>query len=107
MGMEFCSRCGKVLLPKDGKIHCYKCGYEKLISDEDKKQYVVSEDVSNKNEVIVANDKIITHPTTRGLCYRCGNRELEWWLIQMRKSDEGETRFYRCTKCGNTWRRSG
>ncbi|MDP6459515.1 MAG: transcription factor S, partial [Candidatus Hydrothermarchaeota archaeon] len=27
-----------------------------------------------------------------------------WWLLQTRKADESETRFYRCTKCKFTWR---
>ncbi|WP_455645135.1 transcription factor S [Methanosphaera sp.] len=105
--MKFCPNCGKVLLPKHGILHCYDCGYEQKVTETEKQDYVIEEDVSDKQNIIVSGDKINTLPTTKGLCYRCGNRELEWWLIQMRKADEAETRFYRCTKCGNTWRRSG
>ncbi|MBQ6219051.1 MAG: transcription factor S [Methanosphaera sp.] len=103
--MEFCPDCGKVLLPRKGILHCFSCGYEKQLSRDEKNEYVIQEDVSDKNEVIVTGDKVNTMPTTKGLCYRCKNRELEWWMVQTRKSDEATTIFYRCTKCGNTWRR--
>ena len=96
----------KVLLPKNGILHCFECGYDKSLTDKQKEDYIIEQDVSQKEDIIIAGEKINTLPTTKGLCYRCGNRELEWWLVQMRKSDEAETRFYRCTKCGNTWRRS-
>ena len=104
--MEFCSTCGKVLVPRYGKLYCASCGYSKDLSNDEKKDYIIEEDVSDKQDIIVASDKVNTMPTTTGLCYRCGNRELEWWMVQMHRSDEAETRFYRCTKCGNTWRRS-
>ncbi len=104
--MEFCPRCGKVLLPKDGSLYCVDCHYEKKVTDNQKKDYVINEDVSDKQELLIDDEKVNAMPTTKGLCYRCGNRELEWWMVQMHRSDEAETRFYRCTKCGNTWRRS-
>lgn len=104
--MEFCPNCGKVLLPKKDILYCQECGYEKKVSYDEKQNYIIREDVSDKQDIIITGDKINTLPTTKGLCYRCGNRELEWWMVQMHHSDEAETRFYRCTKCGNTWRRS-
>ena len=103
--MEFCPNCGKVLIPKHNILHCYGCGFEKVISEENKKDYLIEEDVSDKQNILITGDKVNTMPTTKGLCYRCHNRELEWWMVQTRKSDEATTIFYRCTKCGNTWRR--
>ncbi len=104
--MEFCPRCGKVLLPKDGYLYCFDCHYKQDVDESDRKNYIIEEDVSDKQDILVSSDKVNAMPTTKGLCYRCGNRELEWWMVQMHRSDEAETRFYRCTKCGNTWRRS-
>lgn len=104
--MDFCPKCGKVLIPNHNILSCGKCGYERKISDDDKENYIISQDVSDKQNIIVSDDKLNAMPTTKGLCYRCGNRQLEWWMVQMHRSDEAETRFYRCTKCGNTWRRS-
>ncbi|MCK5109548.1 MAG: transcription factor S, partial [Methanosarcinales archaeon] len=37
-------------------------------------------------------------------CEECGNTTAYWWLRQLRSADESETRFFRCTKCGRTWR---
>ncbi|MCD6114052.1 MAG: transcription factor S, partial [Thermoprotei archaeon] len=37
-------------------------------------------------------------------CPKCGNREAYVWMMQTRAADEPPTRFYRCTKCGYTWR---
>ncbi|RAP49711.1 MAG: transcription factor S [Methanosphaera sp. SHI613] len=104
--MEFCPKCGKVLIPHNRILKCSLCGYTKKLNDEDSKDYILSHDVSDKRKFIISGDKVNAMPTTRGLCYRCGNRQLEWWMVQMHRSDEAETRFYRCTKCGNTWRRS-
>ena len=37
--MEFCPKCGAMLIPKDGNIKC-KCGFEKsLLNDEFEEQY--------------------------------------------------------------------
>jgi len=45
-----------------------------------------------------------TMPTIRASCPKCGHNEAYWWLLQTRRADEGSTRFYRCVKCGFTWR---
>ena len=65
--MEFCPNCGKVLLPKKGILHCYGCNYEKKLSDDEKQDYVINKDVSDKQNIIVTDDTINTHPTTIGL----------------------------------------
>ncbi len=103
--MEFCQNCGKLLLPKNNILQCYNCGYEKIISNDKKKDYIIEEKLLDNQELIVIEDNVNTMPTTKGLCYKCHNRELEWWMVQTRKADEATTIFYRCTNCGNTWRR--
>jgi DNA-directed RNA polymerase, subunit M/Transcription elongation factor TFIIS len=37
-------------------------------------------------------------------CPKCGNHEAYYWMIQTRAADEPPTRFYKCVKCGHTWR---
>ncbi len=37
-------------------------------------------------------------------CTKCGARKVISWTEQTRASDEPPTRFYKCLKCGNTWR---
>ena len=91
------------MFPKDNCFKC-KCGYEKEITKEQKNEYEVSEKVSSKENIIVKGDDVRTLPTTRVICPKCGNKVAYWWLQQTRRADESETRFLRCTKCGQTWR---
>jgi DNA-directed RNA polymerase subunit M len=48
--------------------------------------------------------RIETMPTTHVECPQCRNKEAEWWLVQTSSAGEPSTQFYRCTRCGHTWR---
>lgn len=37
-------------------------------------------------------------------CTKCGAKKVISWIEQTRASDEPPTRFYKCLKCGHTWR---
>ena len=45
-----------------------------------------------------------THPKIKAKCEKCGHGIALYWTQQTRGADEPETRFFRCTKCGFTWR---
>ncbi len=89
---------------RDGKkiLVCRKCGYE----EESNIDMKLKENIKNKNEdkIRVVEKNKSTLPVTEIRCEKCGNNEAEWWTRQTRSTDEPETRFYRCTKCGHTWR---
>ena len=90
------------MLYNKNKAICRKCGYEKEV-ESDEKIIVVSK--GNRDEVpVIEGENIKTLPTTNAVCPACGNREAFWWLRQLRSADESEVRFFRCTKCGKTWR---
>ena len=38
-------------------------------------------------------------------CPKCNHNEAYWYLRQTRKSDEPETTFLSCCKCGYRWRK--
>ena len=89
------------MYPKDGKLTCRKCGYTKgkaqsnvVVSKQEKKEVTLIED----------KDKTNVLPKTKIKCPKCANNEAFWILRQMRGSDEPESRFYTCTKCGHKWR---
>lgn len=104
--MEFCPKCGAMLLPKNNKLKC-RCGYEKKLSDsEEIGQYTVPGDTNPQKEVIVTDKNSNAMPTKKITCYKCGGTEGVWWVMQTRSADEAPTYFVRCTKCGNTWRQS-
>ena len=93
------------MLPKNGKLVCTKCGREEEISN--KNEFRLREKNKKKKDLLVVDEEIKTLPTVRVECPKCKNMEAEWWLVQTRKADEPETRFFRCTKCKYTWREYG
>lgn len=104
--MEFCPKCGSMLMPKDGVIKC-TCGYEKSLTKNDLDEQYKFEGEKNKDlEVIVTDNNNVALPTTRITCYKCGGTKGYWWTVQTRSADEAPTNFIRCAKCGNTWRSS-
>jgi len=99
--MRFCKECGSMMQVKDRKWYCARCnvfqdskeGEGKIITKEEKKE-----------KFLELEDDVQTLPTTRAECPECKHMEAEWWLLQTRKADESETRFFRCTRCKHTWR---
>ncbi len=106
--MRFCPRDGSLLVPtkKGGQtvLRCPKCGYEEPINENTKTAYRSKSVVERKNDILVADAMVETLPKTKVVCPKCGNDEAYVWMQQTRAADEPPTRFYRCTKCGYTWR---
>ncbi len=102
--MEFCPKCGGLMVVKGNKLVCTKCGYEKRLNK--KVNTVISEKIKKNEEVLVIEDEEEKklYPKTKIICPKCGNDEAFWWVQQTRAADEPPTMFYKCTKCGYTWR---
>jgi len=102
--MEFCSKCGSIIVEKRKNYGCLRCGY----STKDKVKLKTSEktDEKDKKKVVVVKksgeEEIL--PITDANCKQCGNNKALFWTVQTRSGDEAETKFFRCTKCGYTWR---
>ncbi|MEM3416706.1 MAG: transcription factor S [Candidatus Nanoarchaeia archaeon] len=98
----FCPKCGALLIPKtdkEGKLVCKNCGA--LVEGEVK----ISEKRSETREkIILIKEEPKVLPKTKEECPKCGNMEAYFWVVQTRAPDEPPTRFFRCTKCGHTWR---
>ena len=104
--MEFCPKCGAMLIPKNNIVKC-KCGYESNLSDDEvKEQYSLEGEKNPENKVVVTDKNSKGMPTKKITCYKCGGTKGYWWTLQTRSADEAPTMFIRCTKCGNTWRQS-
>ena len=107
--MRFCPKCKSLMMPsrKEGKtiLKCSRCGYEEEVSEKTKGFVEKVTRVEKKPEIVVWEGvKVEVLPKTRVECPRCHNLEAYWWTVQTRAADEPPTRFYRCTKCGYTWR---
>ena len=100
--MEFCPKCKSIMIYQGDKAVCRKCGYEKKA--EEGPNLIITAKRSEEEIPIIEGENIRTLPTTNAICPQCGNNEAFWWLRQLRAADESEVRFFRCTKCGKTWR---
>ncbi len=106
----FCPKCGSILIPKKigekVSIVC-SCGY----ASKDKAVGKITEKVREKPEheerQVGAAEEKITAPVTEIECPKCHNDKAYYWTRQTRAGDEGETKFFQCTKCKHTWREYG
>jgi DNA-directed RNA polymerase subunit M len=83
-------------------LTCPKCGEESRRSDP-----VVQKLGTGRESVVVIGKEqkgIQTLPTTKVTCQKCGHGEAFYWMVQTRGGDESMTQFFRCAKCGTTWR---
>ncbi|MFA5174201.1 MAG: transcription factor S [Candidatus Pacearchaeota archaeon] len=99
--MEFCPKCGCVLVEKKKNFGCPRCNY----NAKTKVKLESSEKITIKPEIGVVSDKDTdVFPIINAQCPKCTNKEAYFWTSQTRSGDEAETRFFRCTKCKHTWR---
>lgn len=99
--MQFCPKCGLILVQKRKRFVCPKCSYVA----KDKVKLKTSEKMEEKQEIGVLKEKdSIVWPIVSLTCPKCGNTTAYFWSTQTRAADEAETRFFRCTKCKYTWR---
>jgi len=99
--MEFCPKCGCVLVGNKKDFKCPRCGYK----SKSKIKIEASETLKKVPEIGVITDKDVdVFPVTNANCPKCNYKEAYFWTSQGRAADEAEVRFYRCMKCKHTWR---
>lgn len=97
----FCPKCKVLMYPEENFFICRKCGFKKKKSGS---AFIVSKQEQKEVTLIEDKDKTNVLPKTKIKCPKCGHNEAFWILRQMRGSDEPESRFYTCVKCGHKWR---
>jgi len=100
--MEFCSKCGAIILITDRKkAVCAKCGHR----PKGRVKIQISEKIEKTKKIPVIDEKkFSTYPKVKIKCIKCSHDEAYFWTLQTRSSDESETKFYKCLKCEHTWR---
>jgi len=108
MPLKFCPKCRSVMMPvkMNGKTvyRCPKCGYVEDIDPSTKHvdRMIIEKKANDDPIVIEAQESSL--PKIKAYCPKCGNDEAYYWVQQTRAADEPPTRFYRCTRCGYSWR---
>ena len=99
--MEFCPKCGALLIMKKAKFGCPRCSY----SAKGRVDMEVKEKIASRSIVAVVNEKEVdVYPVTDYTCKKCGDKKAYFWIRQMRAGDEPESKFYKCVKCKNVVR---
>lgn len=98
--MEFCEKCGALTIVKEGKPMCPSCGHKLKRRPSIKS----SQKVEKKEDIVVVKKEENPNPIVDMKCQKCKNKKCYFWSLQTRAADESETKFYKCTKCGHTWR---
>ena len=108
--MQFCEKCGNLLIAKgSGKrvsYVCRMCGKKAKRTD----KLTISETMHESKKGVIIMEKgegIEEFPKTSIMCPTCEHMEAYWWMQQTRSADEPPTLFYRCVKCGHSWRSYG
>ena len=102
--MKFCPKCGTLLVFKKEKrcLVCLRCGWEEKV---EKPISYVKAPAEEKIVMIGKEEqRLRTLPQTKITCPKCGYGKAYWWMVQTRSIDESPTQFYRCVRCGYTWR---
>lgn len=106
--MKFCPKCGNMMYPKKDEekvvLVCRECGHEMKGKGDESESYKLSKEGKKKKETAVIEKDTENMPKTTNKCPECGHDKAYWWMQQTRSADEPSTRFYRCVKCGKTWR---
>jgi DNA-directed RNA polymerase subunit M len=110
--VEFCPKCGSTLVVEKAEdrivLACRKCGYSK---EPEERTVILARRIehSPREQIVVIKEEeqLRTLPTAKIECPRCGNNLAYFWQVQTRSADESATSFYKCTKCGYTFREYG
>jgi len=107
----FCDKCGTLLSTKKeengtNRLFCASCGWT---PDPEKHDLTLPRTISHimdkeKTTIIENIEEVQSMPLVSQECPKCENNKATYWQLQTRRSDEGATTFYRCTKCSHTWR---
>ena len=101
----FCPECGSILRPKEKggkKVWYCSCGYSKAPEQNDTSTVIKERGSAARKVEVIEN--IETLPKIKIRCEKCGHSVAYFWTQQTRGADEPETRFFKCVKCGSTWR---
>lgn len=98
--MEFCPKCGAVLMSKIKNSTCPRCNY----TQKGTVNLTIKEKIDEGKDIAIIKKNIDTNPVVEQECPKCGHGKCYFWILQTRGADEAPTRFFKCVKCSHTKR---
>ena len=102
--IETCKKCGSMMVPekktKNIVLKCMKCGHEEK---KEIKAFKITE-APKKEKIITIDEDSTELPVTVKMCPKCECTKAYYFLRQTRSADEPPTQFFKCAKCGYSWR---
>jgi len=110
----FCPTSGQLLQldPVRGVAFCPATGYTKSLEELSKVSIISRSNMAEysrtynlqplvKDTTVALDNRV--RATVDEVCPKCGHRGLEFYTMQLRSADEGQTVFYECTECGHKY----
>jgi|SRR3989338_1501931 len=102
--MEFCPKCGAILIEKRKNAGCPRCNYSAKGKIKIKSSEKIIPSLNKKPLSVVKEKDTEILPRVHEKCKKCSHPESFFWTVQTRSGDEAETKFFKCVKCSHTWR---
>ncbi len=96
----FCSSCGSLIIPNNGKYLCNVCGNEEKQKGENK----ITAKSTGKEMVVIKETTRVEPLDSEAVCPKCNHKGAYYVLKQTRAADEPETAIYTCQSCSHRWR---
>jgi len=115
MPWPFCPSCRSTLkVDSSGSITCNVCPYVSNLDELNASEIPSSVTYSAlrptplwaKSDIeqqTLRQSKELTRATIEEPCIKCGTPEVQYYTVQLRSVDEGQTVFYECPGCKHTW----
>lgn len=102
-GNLFCGECSSLVPLSDFEIKCFECGavFDEIPPMRHETRSKPSLNPAWAKDVEEIKEKKKTLATIEEACPECGNPELEYYTMQLRSADEGQTVFYQCPQCSH------
>ena len=112
MGWPYCPSCHYTLsVEASGDIKCSVCNYQSNLSALPELPSTTTYSANtvmplwakSDSEQLALQTKEPSRATVEEPCIKCGHPEVGFYTVQLRSVDEGQTVFYECPSCRQTW----